>query len=145
MKIKKCARCKESKSLDNFYKGRKYYNSYCKKCWYFYTKEYEDTHPKYKIKHQEVDRLYQARKRNFGLVDKTKENEKWREKHPKGSSAHGIVNYYIKIGKIKRKKCKICKEFPTYAHHEDYDKPFEIIWLCPSCHKKYHLKLVDIS
>lgn len=30
---------------------------------------------------------------------------------------------------------KLCK---PQAHHEDYSKPFEIIWLCSVCHTKLH-------
>ena len=48
------------------------------------------------------------------------------------------LNHAIKKGIIKRlEKCEKCiSEFRVYAHHPDYSKPLEIIWLCQICHKK---------
>jgi len=37
-------------------------------------------------------------------------------------------------------KCEACgKGDFIQAHHEDYNKPTEVIWLCAACHKKTHL------
>lgn len=41
-------------------------------------------------------------------------------------------------GKIQRKPCAICDRLPTEAHHPDYSKPLEIIWLCKKHHRKNH-------
>ena len=31
--------------------------------------------------------------------------------------------------------CSVCgKSGKIHAHHEDYSKPLEIMWLCPRCH-----------
>ncbi len=33
--------------------------------------------------------------------------------------------------------CQNCgSRSPISAHHEDYDKPLEVVWLCDSCHGK---------
>jgi len=90
------------------------------------------------------DREYQAEKRRLRLVDKTEEYRLWRKKNPGGASAHHIVNRLIKEKKLKRGSCCLCKQLRAYAHHENYNKPLDIIWLCASCHKKYHLGLVSI-
>ena len=35
--------------------------------------------------------------------------------------------------------CEMCKrETKLHAHHEDYKRPLNVIWLCRSCHRKTH-------
>jgi hypothetical protein len=40
--------------------------------------------------------------------------------------------------------CEQCGAKPTQqnlnGHHDDYSKPFEVRWLCASCHAKLHPK-----
>lgn len=41
--------------------------------------------------------------------------------------------------------CSYCREIrKTEAHHEDYEKWAKVVWLCRSCHKKYHLGQIDL-
>lgn len=47
----------------------------------------------------------------------------------------------IKSGILTRQKCVKCgceNMEKIEAHHEDYTKPLEIIWLCTTCHGKQH-------
>jgi hypothetical protein len=40
-------------------------------------------------------------------------------------------------------KCEACDtKTKTEAHHNNYNKPLEIVWLCKPCHMKYH-RLID--
>lgn len=70
----------------------------------------------------------------------TKNNKKWRENNPQKVKAHSIVNEAIKSGKLKKPlKCSKCNhKKDVQAHHEDYNKPLDIIWLCPTCHSALH-------
>jgi hypothetical protein len=63
-------------------------------------------------------------------------------KNPLKVRARKIVNYHIQKGNMTRPiKCSKCiKECKPEAHHEDYMKPLDIIWLCRSCHGKEHRK-----
>lgn len=39
------------------------------------------------------------------------------------------------------KPCEFCGATENiHRHHDDYDKPLEIRWLCASCHKRFHLE-----
>ena len=52
-------------------------------------------------------------------------------------TAHQIVKAALRNGVIKRQKCEHCDKLGD-AHHEDYTKPLEIMWLCRSHHHKRH-------
>lgn len=54
--------------------------------------------------------------------------------------ARKAVQRALKSGKLVRPKyCSECgEEAFIEAHHEDYNKPLEIIWLCKQCHENIH-------
>jgi len=64
----------------------------------------------------------------------------YRKKYPKKCRAHEKVAYEIKRGNLTRKPCEICSEVKSVAHHDDYDKPLDIRWLCQAHHKQWHAK-----
>lgn len=55
---------------------------------------------------------------------------------------HRMVNRAIKSGKlVPPERCFACGEVPDRrpnAHHEDYEKPMDVTWLCANCHIKLH-------
>jgi hypothetical protein len=66
----------------------------------------------------------------------------YNEKNPEKISAQRKVRNAIKTGKLIRSPyCEICKkECKTDGHHEDYNKPLEVIWMCSQCHLYHHQK-----
>ena len=50
----------------------------------------------------------------------------------------------VKLGKISRPiDCQQCFiECTPDGHHDDYSKPFEVMWLCKCCHGKMHRREV---
>jgi len=70
----------------------------------------------------------------------------WRSKHQDSLKASQLVFKAVKAGLLERpKECIMCgRESLTYGHHKDYDSPYDVIWLCGSCHKKIHLGLIKI-
>lgn len=69
---------------------------------------------------------------------KNKNNEKYKNK----IKARQIINRAIINNKIDRKDCIICEEKRAEAHHEDYSKPFNVMWLCKLHHTKLHINLL---
>lgn len=57
---------------------------------------------------------------------------------------YGAVKTAVTRGVLRRPKtCSVCGgEHPKIqAHHEDYEKPLDVQWLCEPCHVWYHAYL----
>ncbi len=65
---------------------------------------------------------------------------KWAEKNPKKRKVHGIVAYAIRTGYLVKHPCIICGDKESHAHHCDYDKPLDVMWLCSMHHGEWHSK-----
>lgn len=63
---------------------------------------------------------------------------KWRAKNPEKYKAHMKVFNAIQKGVLMREPCSVCGEGKAHAHHEDYTKPLDVIWLCLECHRRTH-------
>lgn len=67
----------------------------------------------------------------------------WRKKNKIKTKAHSAVLRAIKNGSIIKEPCYICGE-AAQAHHEDYNKPLAITWLCIFHHKERHIEIRDL-
>lgn len=63
---------------------------------------------------------------------------KYRAENPRKRSAHRKVEVAIRTGRMTRKPCGMCGNVNSQAHHDDYSKPLDVIWLCPQHHKQRH-------
>lgn len=52
-----------------------------------------------------------------------------------------FVWHKIRSGKLKREPCEVCGNMRSQAHHEDYSKPLEVVWLCAFHHKARHREI----
>jgi len=65
----------------------------------------------------------------------------WQAAHPKAMKARWKVLNALRKGSLVRPlKCGMCGKTHCRinAHHPDYDFPYDVMWLCSSCHKKIH-------
>ena len=74
---------------------------------------------------------------------KRKSNEyyhKIKEKFDLKIKARNNLRYAVRVGKITKPEiCEKCfKKRKLHGHHEDYNKPLEVIWVCDRCHTKIH-------
>jgi hypothetical protein len=110
--------------------------------WRLKNKEYIKEHDKkYRQENQEQIKAYQKEwnKNNLDLIMKSK--TKWMKKNPGAVNAHHAVNRALKNGKLSKSLCCQfinCNNKNVQAHHPDYSKPLEVIWLCPKHHKLIH-------
>jgi hypothetical protein len=69
-------------------------------------------------------------------------NKRWREKNREKYLAHKSVECGIKHGTLVKQPCAVCGQFNlVHAHHDDYTKRRDVIWLCPMHHKERHVAL----
>ena len=83
---------------------------------------------------------YRAYDRVRGNRKTSEDCKRYREKNPKKYKAHTKLNNAIRDGKIiKQSCCQECgSEYFVVGHHDDYDKPLEVRWLCQVCHCAWH-------
>jgi hypothetical protein len=65
---------------------------------------------------------------------------KWKELNPRAARAHHLVYKAVKARKLIRpESCSRCgKKCKPHAHHKDYEKPLDVLWLCIVCHESEH-------
>jgi hypothetical protein len=70
---------------------------------------------------------------------------RWQRAHPEGRPAHRLVHLALRAGKLEKPDC--CDgcglDRRLEAHHEDYSKPLQVVWLCRSCHLRRHRPAKD--
>lgn len=64
----------------------------------------------------------------------------YRRKYPERTAAYNAVARAIRSGKMVRpERCQGCDQpAELKAHHEDYRRPLDVIWLCARCHLHHH-------
>jgi hypothetical protein len=130
---KVCYACGDEKNIDSFYRSK--VNSdgrigKCKACRLLECKEY---------RHKNIDRVREHdRERKAGRVGGYEETKLWRKRHPEKLRAQKIASRAVRDGLLTIETT--CQgdgcdfEGDLHKHHDDYSKPLDVKWLCPSCH-----------
>lgn len=69
-----------------------------------------------------------------------KATAKWKQAHPQRRSAQIALGNAVKRGTVTPwPVCALpdCSDKPQ-AHHPDYDRPLDVVWLCQTHHKEAH-------
>jgi ribosomal protein S27AE len=136
IRSKKCFKCSAVKPLSEFYKHAEMADGHLNKC-----KECakNDVH-QHREKNLEKIRAYDRdRSKNKDRIAAAYEITKaWRQADSRRTAAHSAVARAIKSGKLTRNLCEQCGNQKSVGHHDDYDKPLEVRWLCQSCHVRLH-------
>lgn len=135
-----CRTCKKEKPLFDFTKNKSKilgYDYQCKDC--------------HKIDSMQKRKAYPEKAREINRKSTINNSHKWKKmwaeyqkkycaKYPDRHRANALLNYYISTGSIKKPKiCSRCNnENNIEAHHHDYKKPLDVIWVCRVCHKNIH-------
>ena len=121
-KMKICKACKQPLPLSSFFKDHSRSDLYCRKC---KSCDYERHNDKNRNRYRTSEKRLSKQIR---YVQKFPERQAAREKLVKAVAA----------GKIARMPCEVCGKVKAHGHYDDYSKPYEVRWLCPTHHKEIH-------
>lgn len=130
--MKTCSRCKQRKSRADFYRlttKADGLQNYCKPCSKAARKEYYRTANGYEAIAESNRHSRRADRR------------RWRRQLPKRKRAHDAVYRATKAGRLQRQPCEACGAQDAEGHHDDYDKPLDVRWLCARCHGRQHRRV----
>lgn len=54
--------------------------------------------------------------------------------------ARSYAHVYLKRGMLERRPCEVCGSLEVQMHHDDYDRPLDVRWLCRAHHRQEHRK-----
>lgn len=139
--IKECCRCHEIKPKSEFrkyWKHDKYLctNSDCKSCEVKRSTEYSKNHAQWRL---DINKKYRQTPKGKEALKRRTIN--YRLNNLEKQYAWNKVQRAIRDGKINRMPCQECGNPKSDAHHQDYSKHLEVIWLCKICHVKLHQTL----
>lgn len=130
-----CRVCGEDKTADDFYHRqiRKCGEiGECKDCTKARVRHRARTNPQVQEYDRERSKLPHRRENSRRVA------QRWNEKNPAAYKAHYLVSNAIRDGRLEKEPCVFCGADKVHAHHRDYTKPLDVVWLCPKCHHRLH-------
>lgn len=65
----------------------------------------------------------------------------WGKRNPRKRAAHTLLKNAIRDGKLRRMPCEKCGSPRSQGHHENYDEPLVVVWLCAKHHSERHKEM----
>jgi hypothetical protein len=155
--MKTCFKCKAEKPLTEYYRHDAMNDGHlgkCKECTksdamayrvknLARVKEYDRNRPNHAERIANNKAQYQK-----DMADEQKRARRWanaamwRMANPLKRKAHIVTSNAIRGGKLEKKPCEHCGAAEkVHAHHEDYNKPLDVNWLCVDCHGARHREI----
>jgi hypothetical protein len=137
MDTKTCKWCGEKKAAEEFYKHPMMADGRLNKC--------KACLKKYRDENIEQIRLIDAKrsKKPARIAQIQARTKRYRLENPDRFSAHNKVSYAIRSGKLTKLPCKVCGSIKSHAHHDDYTKPLDVVWLCAIHHREEHERMKE--
>lgn len=136
MEKQRCKKCGETKGIEEYYGNKGMLSgrvNECKECVKKRVRKYG----------QSIIGRIRDKRRN-----QTSKRKKWLIKYQRKKRKENTLKYHcynkfwyaILNGKIRRaERCRWCpSKKDIEGHHKDYNKPYEVEWLCKKCHRKLH-------
>lgn len=116
---KYCSKCEQTLSISSFRirPSGTAYDAYCLDCTREYNRSYYRRNP------------YHAPSKMHPPKDAIR------------AHARNLLQSAVRWGKMKRQPCIKCGKEEAQGHHEDYSKPYDVVWLCRTHHGEVHWKV----
>lgn len=148
--MKTCYKCKKRKSTGEFRKDRSRpdgLQSACKTCQNAAKAEYIKS-----PKGRAANARRMARYLEKAIEKRREYNKKYRQTDAGKASRLrtrlknrllGRINIYAAVQrKLEKQPCERCgSSVRVHAHHDDYSRPLDVMWLCPKHHAQRHMEL----
>ena len=157
--MKRCTRCGDTKDVSEFYRDASRSDGLspqCKACCRVHQRAYRQRvqrDPSKRERRNEATRQWRETNREkmrASVVNWQRRNRDYmrdyaaRPEEKAKQRARTALKDAIKRGEVvKPSQCAACgaKASGRYlqAHHDNYDAPLDVTWLCATCHKKRHM------
>ena len=156
--MKKCTGCGVTKPLDDFYKHPATPDGLASKCKDCAKAIVKAARVKNREKYIEYEKARASRpdrvaaradyaKTVAGKAAASRARKTYIQKEPKRRAAHVAVGNAVRDGQlIPWPVCALheCSAKPE-AHHPDYDRPLDVVWLCSAHHKQAHALFTKLT
>ena len=147
--MKKCVKCGGDKAISEFYKQPGSSDGVASKCKECQKQASQEARYANLERYREYDRTRgslphrRAARDAYQKTENGKETcssskKSWITRNHDKRSAHIAVGNALRDKKLTREPCCVCRSKQSQAHHPDYAKPFEVVWLCTKCHAELH-------
>ena len=129
MRVKRCFKCEVELSISNFYKHPMMADGHLGKC--------------------KACTRYDVRENRKKRLDYYLEYDRERSRDPKRIKAIGqrdpvrkaaglALRAAVAAGRVVKRPCEVCGNPKSEAHHDDYSKPLDVMWVCRKHHADIH-------
>ena len=136
--MKVCFKCGQKLLLSEFYRHPKMADGHLGKCKECAKKDVSANYAKHRERYAAYERSrFQRPERKKQIV---KYQRQRRVRNPNRYAANVAVSNAIRDRRLIRQPCEVCGNPKAQAHHEDYGRPLDVMWLCRKHHLERHGK-----
>ena len=162
--MKRCSKCGETKEPQAFSVNRALksgLNSSCKLCANKRVRDYRSNNKQHMkaidsasyLRHRQskVEGKRAYRKTEAGRLTQMRGDAVRAKRHPEKGRARHLLGSQLRNGNMARDTVCLCcgRRDPNgvalHAHHMDYSKPLEVMWLREDCHRLLHRRLEEFA
>jgi hypothetical protein len=139
MKRKRCIKCGRRRTLSMYYTHPGMADGHLNKCKDCCRRDVKDNKKRNRDRYREYER--ERARRPERRASQLEYQREYRKRNREKMAAQRKVAYHVQRGNMTPKPCNVCgTTVHVHAHHEDYNRPLDVIWLCAEHHKAAHME-----